>query len=218
MHWNTTEHKPLAVENETGPFCIPPSCGQILMRDEHRGLPWCRPASAVRLHLVEGPLRDVLQHAVTDLHQSLEPAHSARCCMKRWGEARRGVVLHLRYCDVGDVRAQHMNASSPVSVLARATVIALRHDGRKLKPIERDNCQSSIFDLFDIYTLKYCFSLFAMTSVRLEKMDWSKLLVSWKSITSLQWCYVTFLADTFVQLLSLADSLFHCKIYGINVD
>lgn len=66
-------------------------------------------------------------------------------------------------------RAQHMNASSPVSVLARATVIALRHDGRKLKPIERDNCQSSIFDLFDIYTLKYRFSLFAMTSVRWRK-------------------------------------------------
>lgn len=169
MHWNTTEHKPLAVENETGPFCIPPSCGQMLMRDEHHALLWCRPASAVSLHLVEGPLRDVLQHAVTDLHQSLEPAHSARCCTKRWGEARRRVVLHLRYCDVGDVRAQHMNASSPVSVLARATVIALRHDGRKLKPIERDNCQSSIFDLFDIYTLKYCFSLFAMSSVRWRK-------------------------------------------------
>lgn len=48
-----------------------------------------------------------------------------------------------------------------------ATVIALRHDGKKIKTErERDNCQSSIFDLFDFYVLKCCFCLFAITSIR----------------------------------------------------
>lgn len=108
IHRNTNQStNPSPLENEKEPFCILPSCGQMLMHDEHRGLLRCRcsPASAVHLRLVEGPLRDVLQRAVTQTSTGAwSQPHSARCCMKWWGEARGGVVHHLRYCDVGDVR------------------------------------------------------------------------------------------------------------------
>ena len=86
-----------------------------------------------------------------------------------------------RSCTISDTLmwatwgTQHMNAASPVSVLARGSGNGFKAWRRKLnqekerkreKERERDNCHSSSFDLFDFYALKYCFSLFVITSVR----------------------------------------------------
>ncbi len=110
---------PSPLENEKEPFCILPSCGQMLMHDEHRGLFRFRPASTVCLRLAEGPLRDVLQRAATQTSTGAwSRPHSARCCIKWWVEAGGGS------CTIWDTvmwatwGTQRMNATSPVSVLA----------------------------------------------------------------------------------------------------
>lgn len=55
---------------------------------------------------------------------------------------------------------QHMNAACPVSLLARSTSNGFKAWRQKIETKrERDNCQSSIFDLFDLNVLKYCFCL-----------------------------------------------------------
>lgn len=79
IHSNT-KNSPPPVEIE---ICILPSCGQMLKHDKHGGLLRRRPASAVCLHLAEGPLGDVLQNAATQTSTGAwRQPHSARCCMK----------------------------------------------------------------------------------------------------------------------------------------
>lgn len=123
------------------------------------------------------------------------------------GEKPGGWEFEILWCGRRE-GPQHMSAASPMSVLARgAAVMALRHDGQKIKTQrERDNCQSLIFDPFWFSCLEILFLSVCNNFNKVELMDWSKLPVSQESITSLQRRYDTFLPDTFAQLLSLACS------------
>lgn len=161
------------------PSCTPPSCGQMLIHAEHVGL--------LRRQICQCGL---LQPAAC----RPPPALGGRPCSARWGSC------------------------APFQMLVMwppARSAAHEHDGSRvcfgngepwMKTKEREIAVIISFLSF-WKALKYCFFFhFVLTSIRCEIIDWPRLPLKSKSITSLPWRYDTFLSDKFVQLLLLAAS------------
>lgn len=148
-----------------------------------------------------------------DLHRSLEAAPQRQMLYEMTGRSQRGNRAPFQILWCGH-REEHSTWVQRVPCLFwhEAAVIALRHDSRKLKPREREREITVIIPFLTFWFL--CFEILFLSVCtnfnKVEIIDWSKLPVKQKSITSLTTMVWHFsMRDEFVQLLSLAVSSFH---------